>query len=206
MPRSICREVLQDDQINKNVWTIAQTKSLSAAQRLGVTTTSCRSNRRIAAWVERGFLLKPKFLWPFLCLPALLLIHNSATGEPRPSHTLKGITIIDYFVGVEKTLGGEQCKIDDGGLDIALQFVANQSTKLKIVTKRERERRGKELNEIEDQIWNKANGKVDDMVATMKDDKFLAARKAAHDYNLMPHLLIVIAPVEIAGGCAGSAH
>jgi hypothetical protein len=82
--------------------------------------------------------------------------------------------------------------------------VAERSTKLKIVTQSEQRRRGQELDEIADRIWNKASGKLDDMVATMKDDKFLAARKAAHDYNLMPHLHILFAPTELAGGCAGS--
>jgi hypothetical protein len=137
-----------------------------------------------------------------LCLLSLLLIHDSAVG--RPWYILKGITIINYSAGAGKS---EQCKINYDSLVTALQFVANQSTKLKIVADTEQMRRGQELNEIANQIWNKAtaSGKVEDMLTTMDDAKYRAARNAAYDYNLMPHLLIVIAPMELErDGCVGS--
>lgn len=137
-----------------------------------------------------------------LCFLTLLLIHNSAVG--RPLHILKGITIIHYSAGAEKS---EQCKIDFDSLNTALQFVANQSTKLKIVAVSEHIRRSHELDEIAKQIWEKAtaSGKVEDMMATMNDAKYQAAINAAYDYNLMPHFLIVITPMDLeGGGCVGS--
>lgn len=42
----VWRSAPRRDHTNKNVWMIAGTKSLSAAQRLGVATTGCRSNHR----------------------------------------------------------------------------------------------------------------------------------------------------------------
>jgi hypothetical protein len=41
----VWRDAPRRDHTNKNVWTIAETKSLNAAQRLGVPTTSCRSKQ-----------------------------------------------------------------------------------------------------------------------------------------------------------------
>jgi hypothetical protein len=137
-----------------------------------------------------------------LCFLALLLIHNSAVG--RPWHILKGITIINFYAGAEES---KQCKIDHDNLLTALRFVANQSIKLKIVAFDEHARRTGELDEIAKQIWDKAtaSGKVEDMMATMNDAKYQAAKNAAHDYSLMPGLLIVITPMDLeGGGCVGS--
>jgi hypothetical protein len=140
----------------------------------------------------------------YLCFLALLLCCDSAVARPEPKYVLKGITIINFFAGAGES---EQCKIDYNGLVTALQFVANQSIQLKIVAASDQMRRGKELDEIADQIWNKAktSGKVEDMMATMKDAKYQAARNAAYDYNLMPHLSIVVQPMDLeGGGCVGS--
>jgi hypothetical protein len=118
-------------------------------------------------------------------------------------YILKGITIINYDVYVEETLDGDQCKTDVNSLETALQFVANQSTKLKIVTESEHHRRAKELNEITSRIQEKVfeNGWSP---AAMNDAKYLAAKKAASEYGMMPSLSIVIAPMQLPGGCTGS--
>jgi hypothetical protein len=146
--------------------------------------------------------LRIPFFQLCLCLPALLLVHDSAVGRAGP-RGLNGITTIYYYVYVEEPLGGEQCDIDFNSLNTALQFVANQSTKLKIVTESEHKRRAKELTEITDRIREKVFEKGWS-VAAVNDDKYLAAKKAAREYRLMPRLSIVIDPIELAGGCAGT--
>src|SRR5215472_7450526 len=81
-----------------------------------------------------------------LCLAMLVGFPAIATAQDHPSRYMKGIKIIAYFPAyLEKTVGGDGCKIDEGNLNTSLQFVANQSTSLKIVTERERYERGDEL-------------------------------------------------------------
>ena len=42
------------------------------------------------------------------------------------------------------------------------------------------------------------------MLDAMKNAKYLAAKKAAYDYGMMPRLHIIIAPIETISGCGGS--
>jgi hypothetical protein len=52
---------------------------------------------------------------------------------------------------------GEECRIDDKSLATPFQFVANQSTKLKIVTSDKLQRRFKELLDTRDKILKELN-------------------------------------------------
>jgi hypothetical protein len=87
--------------------------------------------------------MKPKIFSIYLSLVTLLLFHGNGFADPR--YILKGTTIISYLFFVEKVVGGEQCKIDDNSFATGLQFVANQSTKLKIINQRDYVRRAEEL-------------------------------------------------------------
>jgi hypothetical protein len=115
-----------------------------------------------------------------------------ATAQDHPSHYMKGIKIISYLPAyVEKTVGGDGCKINEENLNTSLQFVANQSTNLKIVTETERHERGNEL-------WAQASA------LSLSDPAHEAARKAARDYGFMPRFLIDIFPLQTQFECAGT--
>ena len=103
------------------------------------------------------------WLWSLSCLP-----HYAMAASDAPKGYLKGIKIISYDLGVEKTVGGDDCKIDQGNLNTSIEFVANQSTKLKIVSS--------------DQI--------------MKHSNELMGSPAFHEYNYMPIFYIGIQPLQ----------
>jgi hypothetical protein len=69
-------------------------------------------------------------LWLFLLI---FLAHSAMAASDAPRGYLKGINIISYELGVEKTVGGDECNIDEERLQTSVEFVANQTTKLKIV-------------------------------------------------------------------------
>jgi hypothetical protein len=71
---------------------------------------------------------------------ALALSVSQASAE-HPDYVLKGMTVISYDLAIEKTVGGDQCTVNKDRLETALQFVANQSTKLKIMPDIEYSRR-----------------------------------------------------------------
>jgi hypothetical protein len=124
-----------------------------------------------------------KVLW--LCL-LVLSTHSALAG---PNSYLKGIKIISYDLGVEKTVGGDQCNIDKESLETSVEFVANQSTKLKIVPP---DQKMKRINEL--------------MGYHPGEDKE-AAMKAFRDYNFMPSLYIGIQPLQATQFiCAGTVN
>lgn len=116
---------------------------------------------------------------------------NAIAAADGPNYLLKGIKIISYRVLIEKTVGGEQCKINYNNLNASLKFIANQSTSLRIVTEREHIDRTTELFQKATKLANGPN------------EKRVEAYKAAEDYNWMPFLFIVIDPFQLPGGCAG---
>jgi hypothetical protein len=125
-----------------------------------------------------------------LSLYSLLLFapHSAIAGS---SKYLNGINIISYKVIVEKTVGGDRCNIDQESLNTSIDFVANQSTKLKIVPFSERERRSYEL-------FKQLNV---GSPSTAQE----AAKKAYRDYNFMPQFYIGIMPLQTTQfTCAGS--
>ena len=98
-------------------------------------------------------------------------------ASDAPKGYLKGIKIISYKLDVQKTIGGNDCKIDQGNLNTSIEFIANQSTKLKIVPF--------------DQ-WSKHSNE-------------LMGSPAFHDYNFMQSFYINIQPLQTTQfTCAGT--
>ena len=128
-----------------------------------------------------------KILW--LCYLLVFLPHSAMAAKDGPNPYLKGIKIISYSLLVEKTVGGEECNIDQKNLETSILFVANQSTKLKIVPFNRRLDRSIEL-------FDQSN------VPSLSSADKEAAKRAAHDYNLMPTLFINIMPLQTQVGCA----
>jgi len=128
-------------------------------------------------------------LW--LCL-LVYLPYSAMAASDAPKGYLKGINIISYDLGVEKTAGGDQCNIDKQSLETSVEFVANQSTKLKIVPPDQKMKRTNELT-----------GEATSRSITDKE----AANKAFRDYNFMPSFFIGIQPVQAAQfACAGTVN
>jgi len=111
---------------------------------------------------------------------------------------MKGVQIISYTVFLEPTVGGDQCKIDWDNLNTSLQFVANQSTTLKIVTEIQKSDQTKELYSKLDPKW---------FFGSDGDQKqYQATKKVADEYISMPYLFIGFSPLQpqAQGGCAGT--
>ena len=139
-----------------------------------------------------------------LCLVALLLFHG--IGVAKPSRLLKGITIIGYWVGVEETSFGENCRVNQNSLGTALRFVANQSTRLKVVPSEELNRRIEELTATRDKIFEELSpsGQWEDRARAMGSDRWVATEKAMKELVWPPHLSLDIEPFEVSGECVGT--
>jgi hypothetical protein len=121
-----------------------------------------------------------------LSLVALLLFPDSGSAR-QPYRDLKGLNAITYHAHLEQD--SNRCRIERESLDTALQFVANQSVKLKLIPWLEHDAREKELRETAQQIWNEltAGGpNPEAMFAAMNNPKYKAVQQVAYDYGRMP--------------------
>jgi hypothetical protein len=122
-----------------------------------------------------------------LCL-LLFSQHSAMAASDAPKGYLKGIKSISYDLGVEKTAGGNDCKIDQDILNTSIEFVANQSTKLKIVPPDLKMKRTNEL-----------------MAQSLSSTDKEGAMKAFREYNFMPSFYIGIQPIQATQLiCAGT--
>ena len=84
---------------------------------------------------------------------ALLLLFVPALSTPSSArqlyHDLKGITAITYVVVAHPDQDSKSCGVERDSLDVALQFVANQSVKLKLISRLEHNARDQELGDIQ---------------------------------------------------------
>jgi hypothetical protein len=142
----------------------------------------------------------------------LLIAHNSAFAIDGPNRFLKGVRTIAYQPIVERPVGGAGCKIDLDNLNTSLQFIANQSAVLKVITSQEKFERYAELAErlrnlsSENSAQIRGAAGVEQAIAQFeKGQKALKpASAAADEYLFMPMLYITFTPLQIAGGCAAS--
>jgi hypothetical protein len=137
-----------------------------------------------------GFGMARTVLWLSLLVFPL---HSANAAMDGPNDYLKGIKIISYDIFVNPTIGGKGCSIDRDNLNTSVQFVANQSTKLKIVTFDERFSRSGEPFSRSD-------------VTSLSNADKEAAEKARRDYTLMPSFVIEIMPLQTRFECAGTIH
>jgi hypothetical protein len=150
-----------------------------------------------------GFLAR-KLLLLCLCFAVSSAFQSGAIAD-GPNNLMKGIKIIKYITGVEETVGGNGCKIDRQNLATSLQFVANQSTKLRIVT-------WDQQVKLEDDLRSKFQSEYPTVEDFNKDvnkyqaalEKYQATGKELEGYILMPSLMIAIIPLQVRDGCAGN--
>jgi hypothetical protein len=115
-----------------------------------------------------------KVLW--LCLIVFLPHSAMAASDIPGGYYLKDIKTISYILDVKKTMGGDQCNIDEENLKTSIEFVANQSTKLKIVPPEQKDKR------------------VNELMGWQPEDKEAATK--FHDWNFMPFFNIEIQPIQ----------
>jgi len=141
-----------------------------------------------------------------LLIIALAAMISTSSSARSLNHDLKGITAIQYDAVMEKTTGGDRCVIPRASLAVALKFVADQSTKLKLIPSVKHADRVRELHDIQVRIWNEltVSGKTEDTLAALNDARYVAAKKVASDYVMMPHLRFYIHPIETISGCGGT--
>jgi hypothetical protein len=109
------------------------------------------------------------------------------------SENLGGIKIISFSIFLEKTVGGNLCKIDQQDLNTSLEFVANQSTRLRVITYDQRMKHAGELYK-----------KLSKAAPHYDPQKYKLEQQVADNYNLMPQFFINIMPMQIAGACGGT--
>jgi hypothetical protein len=128
-----------------------------------------------------------------ICLWALITVAQAAD---RPSPYLKGVTTVEY-TGILATEG--RCTIDRKAWDAAIDFVANQSSKLQLVRFAVHQ---KQLDEMAESI-RKA---IETMYKqnTWTDEDFRKSGEADAIFRKQinaPTLIFTIAIIEIEGGC-----
>jgi hypothetical protein len=119
-----------------------------------------------------------------VCSLLIFPLHNANAAGDGPKRALQEIKAITYFEMVEPGIFGDGCKIDWDNLKTSLEFVANQSTNLKIVTDKQHSRR-------RDELYSEASE------PSLSDADKAAVRKAAEDYTWMPQLSIDITPLQV---------
>jgi hypothetical protein len=138
--------------------------------------------------------------WISLCLIVLFLTEGKAQiiSGSGPNQYLKGITAITYTDYFEDQMTGPRCAIQRENWKIAVDFVANQSTTLKLINEKEYRTRHDELLRVKDKLLKTSS-------ATRLDPgKFNAAQKEFLDYANIPRLIISVRPIELQNGCVGT--
>jgi hypothetical protein len=101
------------------------------------------------------------------------LLVSQTTQAGNITHHLKGITALQYRTSF--TIAGQQCVIDRAKWNTALQSVANQSTKLRLIS---------------NQKW---------LVEASE-----ASKDEFQTYAFMPTLKLTVIAVEVKAACAGT--
>lgn len=122
-----------------------------------------------------------------------------AQAADRPSPYLKGVTTVVY-TGVFEIKG--PCAIDRKAWNTAIEFVANQSSKLTLVTDALHQEQFEEMLKVKDKS-DKTMFKKD----VWTDEEVRRVREAdaiVRKFSNAPHLSFIIETIEIEGGCVAS--
>jgi hypothetical protein len=127
--------------------------------------------------------------------------HVIAHAAEQPSPYLKDVDTVAYSGILEE--GGGNCNVDWQAWDTSIDFVANQSTKLKLLTLVEHHKRAKKLADKNEELLarKKASAWTNDDHKEWKsnDDafvKYLSAPKLGFDINM----------IEIGASCVALIH
>jgi hypothetical protein len=139
-------------------------------------------------------------------IAVLLCTAVPAKAGDRPSPYFKGVKVMSYW-GAVQTKG--RCAIDLNAWNTAMDFIANQSFKLKLIREQDREQLGDEMDKAAEELqqYRKINGTNQDT----PEGKGLVkhheeARERYGKYAFAPRLTFVIETLEQAYGCFGSVN
>jgi hypothetical protein len=136
------------------------------------------------------------FLSAFLLMSIAVSV---AEARNSPSPYLKGVTAVTYH-GAMKDEG--RCKIDWKAWNTAIEFVANQSTKLKLMTEDEHQ---EQIDEILDSRRNTDPTMPKKDPLTWTDEDFRKSFEIDEIINKriwVPRLSFIITTIELESGCA----
>ena len=145
------------------------------------------------------YMYNQKFLVSCLC--ALLGATTPVKSQNRPSPFLKNVSPVVYSV-VAADKG--HCTIDLKALNTAIDLVANQSTKPKLINEKEHHERGQELVDKASEAGRKFDAARTDAEMAMAKKAWDEAIEASSKYSAAPSLLLVLDVFELkSGGCVG---
>jgi hypothetical protein len=148
---------------------------------------------------------KPKFATSCLC--ALLYMAGAVSpvkSEDWPSQYLKNVSLVAYRLVLESP-NKAPCAIDWEAWNTAIDFVANQSTKLKLIRETDHWERGKQLSDKASDVGRKmvapdVSGKAADTLAKA----FNEATENLSKYLSAPTLSFDTTTLEQSGVCIGT--
>jgi hypothetical protein len=150
---------------------------------------------------------KPTFASSWLC--AILCMAGAVSpvkSEDQPSPHLKNVLLVAYRVFVEPPNNGF-CAIDWEAWNTAVDFVANQPTKLKLIKQKEHRDRAKELVDNVGETARKyveGVGKLSDTALDAANKAWDEASKIHSKYLAAPELVLVANVLEQNGRCSGT--
>jgi hypothetical protein len=129
------------------------------------------------------------------CVCAVLGISAARSGD-EPKSSLKNVSLVSYVL-----LSGakDRCAINVQAWNTAIDFVANQSSKLKLIRQNEHDERSKELMDEARRASRKFMATNTDAEEKVSDEALEKFRK----YNAAPTLLLVVEGLEHNGSCFG---
>jgi hypothetical protein len=136
----------------------------------------------------------PRWSFLFACLSTLIAM-SIARGEDSTSKYLKGVNVMTY----DGFIAGDEghCAIRWQAFLREMDFVANQSTKLKLITHVEHIKQIESINNVKEMLnkpistWTAEDWRQWDNEIEIRD-RFIR----------VPHLSVVITTVELESGCA----
>lgn len=124
-----------------------------------------------------------------LLFPATTLADDSFAAYGA-KELLKGIQVVVYFVGIRPEKEAKNCTIDYAELNTDVRFVAEQSSRLKLIPAEEHGEKFLALSR-----------KAMTLLKSGTADQFPAANRSAEQFNWSPTLIISGNVLEIGGGC-----
>ncbi len=143
-----------------------------------------------------------------ICCLCAFLGMSPARSEDHPRLGLKDVSLVNYHLvsGMK-----DRCVINVEAWNTAIDFVANQSNKLKLIRWKEHFERDKELADKVRELSDKASEAARKIMAPRTEGEFAAATKALDEaaaksskYSAAPSLLLVVEGFEHNGSCVGN--
>ena len=119
------------------------------------------------------------------------------SADNQPNDLLKGVTIMQYESSVNDSSGDKICSVDWKAFNTSMAFVANQSTKLKLVSIRDHLTEMKARSEKIGELLERYSP-----TRMEENSAYFEARRQLKAYIFMPTLSIKVLIEDTGSGCA----